>query len=483
MSTVPTVSIQLDFEPEENEKYGVKDILVDVDNWIGGILYSFQVKSPDELLDRIRAILSSESDDSNIQMSLLPIDLYEYTITVPGKGSKVPYEILSHFRSVSLAAERDDFAINTDRIGSKALTSLMQDNLDADAQAKIEKKYSDFFNTVKTEGKMDEILNWQEYSDIDNAQDFFHRISVLPNIPKMNSILGGIRLGYDDEYMFTQGLGHRNLVLMTVLLNSYISRGRDISFRLMTVEEPEAHLCISNVLLMGSLLNSFTQKNRYTQIVYSTHNVELVNKIGLESVIVFHKGDAFNLGEELSSVERKYLAANPNTDIFKLLYSKKAILVEGLTEELLIKAYLQNRPDLNNIKVLSFHKGYTKIIDIWGKINVGSGNKLGIVRDFDNQPKAQEEHEKRQNENIIVRTTKGKTLEIDIVAKNYELLKQKYGEVYGWSNKSAEAIQDEWQTKKSDVMLRICDDLVKGELEGFHLPSHIQQIVDFMQES
>ena len=479
---VPTVKIVLNFQPEKKEHYNVKDILVDEEKWIGGIQYQFFIKKPVELLTRVQAILMSEPDDANIKMSLLPMELYGYSITVPGKEINVPYDTLSKFRAVNLPAERDSFASNADRLGSKALSDLLHKGMTSDSQVKIEKAYSDFFDTVRTEGKLDSILNWQEYSDIPNAQNFFHQISILPNMPQMSSILGSIRLGYEDENMFMQGLGHRNLILMTVLLNSYINKERDISFRLMTVEEPEAHLCISNVLLMTSLFNVFSQKNGYTQIVYSTHNSEFVNKIGLDKVIVFHNGEAIALSKALTETERDYFASNPNTDIFKLLYSKKTILIEGITEELLIKSYLQTRKDLSDIKVLSFHKGFTKIIDIWKKINAGSSNKLGIVRDYDNQPNAQKNHEQRQDEQVVVRTTQGYTLETDITNANYNLLKNKYGADYGWSNMSADEIQKDWQEKKADVMIRICHDLVNGEIDEFSMPAHIQEIIDFMQE-
>lgn len=191
----------------------------------------------------------------------------------------------------------------------------------------------------------------------------------MSNMQQMRSILRSIRLGYEEENMFSQGLGHRNLILLTVLLNSYLNKEYDIKFRLMTIEEPEAHLCVSNVLLMNRLISIFSQKNKYTQIVYSTHNVEFINKVGLDKVIVLQNGEAIVLKSELTGTERDYFAANPNTDIFKLLYSKKTILVEGITEELFIKAYLQTRNDLSDIKVLSFHKGFTKIIEIWKKVN------------------------------------------------------------------------------------------------------------------
>lgn len=478
---IPTVSIRLEITPEANEHYDVKDILVDEDNWTGGVLYQFFIKKPEELFNRVRGILTIEVAGDNIQMSLLPMELYDYSVTVPGKGNKIPYDILSRFCAVELPAERDNFASNADKLGSKALSDLLQKGLTSDSQMRIEKAYREFFDTVRSEGKLDTVLNWQQYSDIQNAQDFFKQISILPNMPQMSSILGSIRLGYEEENMFSQGLGHRNLILLTVLLNSYLNKGHDISFRLMTIEEPEAHLCISNVLLMTSLINIFSQKNKYTQIVYSTHNVEFVNKMGLDKVIVLHNGEAVALKNGLTEAERDYLVANPNTDIFKLLFSKKVILVEGITEEMLIKSHLQTRTDLNDIKVLSFHKGFTKIIDIWKKVNVGSGNKLGVVRDYDNQPAAQRDHENRQDENVIVRTTTGYTLETDITSLNFDLLVEKYGDVYGWKVMTADQLQKDWREKKSDVMLRICHDLINGELENFSLPPHMQQIIDFMQ--
>ena len=480
---IPRVTIQLFFQPDEKEHYNVKDILVDEEHWIGGIRYQFFIKKPKELFDRVRSILTTETKDDNVQMSLLPIELFDYSITVPDKGSKVPYDTLRYFRSVDLPAERDHFASNADKLGSKALTDILQNELKPGAQAEIEKKYYEFFETVKREGNLDKVLNWQQYSDIENAKEFFDQISVLPNMPPMGSILGSIRLGYENDYMFAQGLGHRNLVLMTVMLNSYINKQRDISYRLLTVEEPEAHLCISNVLLMASFFHIFSRKNTFTQIVYATHNVELVNKMGLDKVIVMHNGEAYSLDNELTEKERDYLTNNPNTDIFKVLYSRKVILVEGITEELLIRSYLQTRSELNDIKVFSFHKGFTKIIDIWKKVNKESGNKLGIVRDFDDQPKAQREHEKKQNDQVIIRTTKGYTLETDLVNVNYDLLRTKYGDIFGWKDMTIEELQEDWrkENKKSTVMLRICQDLLNGELKGFSLPTHIQEIIDNMK--
>lgn len=152
-------------------------------------------------------------------------------------------------------------------------------------------------------------------------------------------------------------------------------------------------------------------------------------------------------------------------------------------EELLIKAYLNSTPDLSDIDVISFHKGFSKIIDIWIALNEKSTKRLGIVRDFDDEPTAAAEHDKyNAYHNICVKTTKEYTLEPEIVkaGDNYELLKSKYGKEYSWLELTPDQLADDWRTSKSSVMLRLCHDLSHGELPTFVMPQHIQTILDFM---
>lgn len=84
--------------------------------------------------------------------------------------------------------------------------------------------------------------------------------------------------------------------------------------------------------------------------------------------------------------------------------------------------------------MISFHKGYKNIIDIWLKINSLSKNKLGIIRDYDNQDNAKKEHEKyNQNENVFVATTSEYTLEPEIVKtnNNYNVLSSYFKRRFG----------------------------------------------------
>ena len=139
---------------------------------------------------------------------------------------------------------------------------------------------------------------------------------------------------------------------------------------------------------------------------------------------------------------------------------------------------------MNDIDVISFHKGFTKIIDIWLSINENTTKRLGIVRDFDNEAMAAARHDKyNKYSNICIQTTREYTLEPEIVktGDNYKLLKNKYGEECHWLELTPDQLADDWRSSKSSVMLRLCHDLSRGELPTFAMPKHIQTIIDFME--
>lgn len=485
-AVIPSVTVTVDLQHDPFDAYDVKNLLVsDGDDFIPRIQFKWLVANPQSLLDIVKSLVKDTEGVQSIKMSLLPMSEYKYEIVSPDTSGNrhLPYDVLTRFRCFSLPAERDNFASSSYKLGSKPLVHLLQQKVEPAGQKRIEQGYGEFLETIRDAAKLDEVINWQNYSDDPRAKDFFDSVSVLPNIPLMSSIFSSIRLGYNDESLSMQGLGHRNLILMAVLLNAYLETSDDISLRIVTVEEPEAHLCVNNALLMASFFKAFGEKDSRTQLVYTTHDSEFVNKVGLDKVVILHNGAAVSLGEALQPDDLDYLANNPNTDIFKLLFSHRLILVEGITEELLIKSYLQAKHELNDIKVLSFHKGYRNIIKIWKRVNSGNDNKLAVIRDYDNQPVAERNHEALEDDQVCVRTTTGYTLETDIVAtgRNHRLLVDRYGAEYGWDNMDENELQKDWRThRKTDVMLRLSHDLANGELDDFTMPKHIHEALDFL---
>ena len=490
---LPIVMVEVHLTPEKTEGYFVKDLSFSIEGgqMQYGLRYEYKPSKIKDIYNIVKKVLSDgdgtldKQSINAVKMNLLPTEYYSYSVSVPGKGP-VTYDVLKLYKYVALQAERDEFSRTKARLGSKSLVKLLQTGLTDDDKLKVEKEYNHFFEELKTVSHMDNVINWQESSELADAKEFFSHISILPNMPPMQSILSSIRLGYSDEELSLQGLGYRNLILLLVLLNSLVGRQNDVALNVLTIEEPEAHLCINNIRLMVSFLKVFTAKNLTTQLFYSTHSTEFVNKMDLKNVVVMHEGQAFSFIDELDDAARDYLAKNPNLDLFKLFFSKKCILFEGISEEMLIRAYIDARQELNDIELLSFHKGFIEIIKIWKKINKSTGNRLGIIRDYDDQEKAKQQHEKYDDGvNICIRTTSEYTLEPEIVktGNNYAVLKAKYGDSFGWKDMTPEQMEKEWQEAKASDMLTICKDIANGELPELQMPAHIQEVFNFLNEN
>lgn len=483
---IPTVSVEIHFIPKTNELYYVKDIAFKIiDNKIAyGLLYRFTVDMPAKLLQIVKEVLSDPKVVvSEVKRNLLPINMFTYSIIVPEKGTKVAYDVLRYFKYTMLPAERDSFSYDNNKIGYKSLVKLLESRYSNESLVHIEQQYQTFFDEVKKVGGVDSVLNWQDYSSIPGAKNFISSISILPNMPPLSTILNGVKLGYAEESLSLQGLGYRNLILLLVLLNSWKEKQHDTVINVLIMEEPEAHLCINNIRLMCSFIGALTKDNNSVQLIFSSHSPEFINKHSLESVVVLDAGNAYALLTELDEAERNYLSKNPNTDIYKLFLSHRCILVEGITEELFIKACQTSQNSLVDIDVLSFHKGFTKIIEIWKKTNSNCNKKLGVVRDYDDEPAAQAEHEKYNDcAAVLVTTTKDYTLEPEIVktGENYTLLQSTYGNQFGWNGLTPDQLSDKWRTQKADVMLTISRDIANGDLVGLEIPAHIQAIFDFM---
>ncbi|EGQ1595348.1 hypothetical protein FD641_11755, partial [Staphylococcus pseudintermedius] len=279
----------------------------------------------------------TQDDIDKMKLNLLPIEMYRYSVVIPKTNEQVAFTDLSNFKYDSLAAERDDFSQKNTQLGSQALVSLLQNKLGNEQKIKVEASYGRFFEDLKEISNLEGIFNWQENSDIENAKEFFEQISLLPNMPSISSLLNNVKLGIGDEYLHSQGLGYRNLIYLLVMMNS-LEVNSEAALNILTVEEPEAHLCISNEKLLTSFINTNINSTDQIQVFISTHSSEFLNKLELKNVTVVKEGKAFSLSSVVKETELDYLAKKPNLDFLKFLFSRKCILVEGPSEEMLIKS-------------------------------------------------------------------------------------------------------------------------------------------------
>jgi putative ATP-dependent endonuclease of OLD family len=127
------------------------------------------------------------------------------------------------------------------------------------------------------------------------------------------------------------------------------------------IEEPENHQSFSS---MNILLKKIKDKCDGKQIIITTHNSFVLNKLGLDKLILISKGQQSRL-ENLPPDTQNYFKKLSGYDTLRLILAKKSILVEGPSDELIVqKAYqkkhnklpIEGGVDVISVRGLSFKR-------------------------------------------------------------------------------------------------------------------------------
>ena len=146
------------------------------------------------------------------------------------------------------------------------------------------------------------------------------------------------------------------------------------------LEEPENHLSHSK---LNQLINAIKNGNEDKQIIVTTHNSFVANKLGLDDLILLNEKKTLKL-DSLSSETKTFFEKISGYDTLRLILCKKAILVEGDSDELIVQRAYQ---DLNNgklpindeIEVVSVGISFLRFLEIAEKLS----QPVSVVTDND----------------------------------------------------------------------------------------------------
>lgn len=474
---IPKIKITLRFG-EINEAYE-KAI---VGNWITEIngvptyeiQYIFKPKNETDFIDYAREQIKALEEDNNDFSFIIPTELYDYTIISTNNGKSIPYNELKNIAINNINAERDDFSESNSMKSNSLLAKLLEKKLNDEEKINIYNAYADFFSEIKEQDNFKKIFTKDpEFPSLDN---FIEEIDCIPNLANLKNILSNITLGYGEEFLYQKGLGQRNLIFILLFFQHF--KDNETYFNLSSIEEPEAHLSTNNLNLIIDYINkSISKSKNLFQTIITSHRPEVINKLDFKNVIAFSGNKAISFKDVDDSLI-KYLAKRPNFDILKLLFSNRVILVEGPTEEMFINTILNlEKTILHNIDVISIgHKGFKTFLDIWIKLNgVNESKKIGVIRDFDNQPKAKQEHDLYDNnKTIYIRTTEGYTLENEIV--NTDTNCKTIAKHFNISNDSV-GVSDFLKASKAENMNDLCNAMQEEKIK-ISIPKHIKEVLE-----
>lgn len=132
----------------------------------------------------------------------------------------------------------------------------------------------------------------------------------------------------DIPFQFV-GKGDQSILKMLLALDRSIQESHVI-----LIEEPENHLSYAT---MASLVNKIQDRCKDKQVLIATHSTFVLNKLGLDKVVILGKTQKAVSLSHLSAGTQEYFRKLPGYDTLRLAVAKKVILVEGASDELFVQ--------------------------------------------------------------------------------------------------------------------------------------------------
>jgi len=355
---LPNIRISLYFEDLNDDQAAVAG------NWSEdkeltsfGLHYKFEYgKTQEELIDWVNNFReTNKKNDGPDIIPSIPIDEYVFSITA-GQGQIHPNIFdLNYFSIEVLDALRDakrELVASSDN-------KLLYKILSAD-----ETEFTDILNKLqelKIEVDKDTHLKKvaQDVRQLLDDFSFEHEVKstvgfLFSKIEK-NEVLHKLSLQYGEKLLPLErnGLGRNNLLYMTLILSKLFKNyGIQSLFRLICIEEPEAHLHPEMIRQLAHSLKKQTgngnDKRDDIQVLITSHSVDFTSSTELSSIVMIYvdevsgqiKSHKLTSGLDIEKTKdkqtldylEKYLDATKST----LLFSRRTILVEGISEQILI---------------------------------------------------------------------------------------------------------------------------------------------------
>ena len=155
----------------------------------------------------------------------------------------------------------------------------------------------------------------------------------------------------------------------TIKTELALSHKKANSAEIILLEEPESHLSYSR---LNELISMISNKYGDKQILVSTHSSFVANKLGLSNLILL-KNEKTTRINELSSAE--FFQKIAGYDTLRLILCRKAILVEGDSDELVVqRAYMDlhdgRLPIADGVDVISVGLSFLRFLEISVKLNI-----------------------------------------------------------------------------------------------------------------
>lgn len=404
---------------------------------------------------------------------------YQVFTSDPGKVKSVPTEYyrvdwydfahrIVNSRSVKISAS----VIDATRIRLQSgadfyLQQIISGSLNPRERAQLARAYRSFQEAFADDpaiGTINAALNASQESITDKT------LTMAINASQSNQWDSALAPHVDRLPLHVSGSGEQNKLKILLALARKIEDSH-----LILIEEPENHLSFSS---LNQLVERISAKCAERQVVISTHSSYVINKLGLERLMLL-SGDAVTRTSALSEATQEYFRKLSGYDTLRLVLARAAILVEGPSDELIVqRAYhdrhgkrpIEDGIDVINVRGLSAPRFLDLAVPLGRRIAVVTDNDGDYAVKVDARYQTYDGHDfitiHRSDDNTL------KTLEPQLVAANgLETINRVLGRSFGSTSEAAHYMSD--PNHKTEVALALHD-----TTEALIMPPYIQEALD-----
>ncbi len=265
----------------------------------------------------------------------------------------------------------DASTIRNNAAASRYVVDIMRDSLSKGQKVDLALSYrmmkDAFMDNAKVKG-VNEALAKKKGDISDKA------LSVSLDTSSRASWETGVMPHLDDVPLTLVGKGEQNAIKIKLSMES------SADSHLILIEEAENHLSFSN---LNALISHIAERRGARQLVITTHSSFVLNKLGVESVVLFHRGSAIRLNA-LTAGTQDYFMRLPGHDTLRLILAHRSILVEGPSDELIVQAAFRKQhgkmPLEAGIDVISVNSlAFKRFLEIAALLN----RTVAVVTDND----------------------------------------------------------------------------------------------------
>jgi putative ATP-dependent endonuclease of OLD family len=349
-------------------------------------------------------------------------------------------------------------------------------------------------------------------------------IDLVFSLPNVEDILKKLSLIYGENPLKIEhnGTGRNNLLFISLIL-SYIedpNSAQSNFFRIVGIEEPESHLHanLQNHLATNieSLikLESSTEYRKDIQLLLTSHSNHITTKIDFENTVVLYQKDGVlethyvlqGFSSKAEDTKRvKYLRKYLDSENINLFYSRKIVLVEGISEKLLFPTFFEidQSETMDKMSTCIVNVNGLAFKNFLDLIKNGYHTKCLVLTDSDKDTKAEDRAENLAIEyatidEISVCISSESTFEKDIILYNQNglgkdiLIKalktvrpitgKAYADGIGEDDINIEDYFSLIENFKSDFAFQLSIELQENNT-GFKIPEYITSGINFLNST